>query len=147
MIIEDTTGLSAEEKIHLPVVRELAYHEGMFFGLTERLRPVMWDTPMDLWRHTAIRSRLEHLMDAAELRDYMSDLKRLQNEMPYFLGFMQTIQARHSMICDSNFTNWMERERDASLVWSDPIVSMTDDEKFEFIDRYGTGEDLGKTFR
>jgi hypothetical protein len=136
MILEDTTGLPDELKAHLPVVRELAHRDGAFFGVVERLRPIKWDTPMDLWRHTAIRCGIEHRLEGDDLRRFRSDRRRLSKEMPHFVGFLDAIKARHDAMCDCNFPNWMERESDGLLVWSDPIAHMTDAEILDFVDRY-----------
>jgi hypothetical protein len=143
MIFEDTTGLPEEMKVHLPVVRELAHRDGLFFGIVERLLPVQRDTPMDLWRHTAIRCGIGHRLEGADLRHFRADRAKLKKAMPHFPDFLESIKERHPAICDCNFPNWMERDSDGMLVWSDPITCMTDAEKLDFIDRYDCVPSLG----
>jgi hypothetical protein len=108
-----------------------------------RLLPVQRDTPMDLWRHTAIRCGIEHRLEGADLRRFRADRAKLTKAMPHFPDFLESIKARHPAICDCNFPNWMERDSDGMLVWSDPITCMTDAEKLDFIDRYDCVPSLG----
>lgn len=136
MILEDDTGLPEAMKAHLPRVRELAYRDGMFFGIVERLRPIEWDSPMARWRHTAIRCGIEHRLQGEDMRKFRNDRAALRRQMPLFTGFLEAIKARHAAICDDNFPNWMSRPSDGMLVWTDPIVSMTEEETLDFIDAY-----------